>query len=115
MQRALQDQTGYGNLGDNIGGLSGGQAICFSTGRKQPCPYSIHFRMGGTAGGYFSRISGNTIFSRRRELADWARLQLYGIPWAATGIDQDYPAHYPAAEIDLEPDAAFHDISRGTT
>ena len=39
----------------------------------------------------------NTIFGRRRELADWARLQLYGIPWAATGIDQDYPATLPGS------------------
>ncbi|MEI8132891.1 MAG: hypothetical protein WCG34_10690, partial [Leptolinea sp.] len=36
-------------------------------------------------------ILDGTIFGRRRELADWVRLQLYGIPWAATGIDQDYP------------------------
>jgi hypothetical protein len=55
-------------------------------------------------------ILDNTIFGRRRELADWVRLQLYGIPWAATGIDQDYPVHYPAAEIDLESDAAFHNL-----
>ncbi|HEX7555245.1 MAG TPA: hypothetical protein VF338_01380 [Leptolinea sp.] len=54
-----------------------------------------------------------TLFGRRREFADWARLQLYGIPWAATGIDQDYPAHYTPAEIDLEPDETFHDIKPG--
>lgn len=54
-----------------------------------------------------------TIFGRRRELADWARLQLYGIPWATTGIDQDYPARYPAADIDLEPDDTFHDLKPG--
>ncbi len=51
-----------------------------------------------------------TLFGRRRELADWARLQLYGIPWAATGIDQDYPARFPAAEIDLEADETFHGL-----
>lgn len=60
-----------------------------------------------------SGILENNIFNRRRELADWARLQLYGIPWAATGIDQDYPDHFPAAEIDLEPDTDFHDIKLG--
>lgn len=60
-----------------------------------------------------ANILNNTIFGRRRELADWARLQLYGIPWAATGIDQDYPAHYSAAAIDLEPDETFHDLKPG--
>lgn len=55
----------------------------------------------------------NTLFGRRRELADWARLQLYGIPWAATGIDQDYPSRYPAADNDLEDDASFHGLEPG--
>ncbi len=51
-----------------------------------------------------------TLIGRRREFADWARLQLYGIPWAATGIDQDYPANYPKADIDLEADETYHGI-----
>ena len=55
----------------------------------------------------------NTLFGRRRELADWARLQLYGIPWAATGIDQDYPSRYPAADNDLEADTSFHGLKPG--
>jgi len=54
-----------------------------------------------------------TLVGRRREFADWARLQLYGIPWAATGIDQDYPVNYPKAEIDLEADETFHGIKPG--
>jgi len=54
-----------------------------------------------------------TVFGKRRDLADWARLQLYGIPWAATGIDQDYPERYPAAEIDLEADESFHNLRPG--
>ncbi len=49
-----------------------------------------------------------TIIGRRRDLADLARLQLYGVMWAATGIDQDYPADYEPAAIDLDPDDAFH-------
>jgi hypothetical protein len=28
--------------------------------------------------------------------------------WAATGIDQVYPADYPRAQIDLQADATFH-------
>ncbi len=58
-------------------------------------------------------IMNSTLFGRRREFADWARLQFYGIPWAATGIDQDYPAHYSAAEVDLQPDETFHGLKPG--
>lgn len=36
----------------------------------------------------------NTLIGRRREVADWLRLQLYGFNWAATGIDQVYPKFY---------------------
>ena len=54
-----------------------------------------------------------TLIGRRREFADWARLQLYGIPWAATGIDQDYPVNYPKADIDLEADETYHGIEPG--
>jgi hypothetical protein len=58
-------------------------------------------------------IFDNTIFGKRRDFADWARLQFYGIPWAATGIDQDYPENYPPAEVDLEPDETYYDIESG--
>jgi hypothetical protein len=54
-----------------------------------------------------------TLIGRRREFADWARLQLYGIPWAATGIDQDYPVNYPKADVDLEADETFHNLKTG--
>jgi hypothetical protein len=46
---------------------------------------------------------------RRRELADLARLQAYGILWAATGIDQYYPAQFDPPENDLVADDAFHE------
>jgi len=52
---------------------------------------------------------GRTIFGLRRPLADLLRLQLYGVMWSATGIDQFYPAEYPPAAIDLEADESFHD------
>lgn len=55
----------------------------------------------------------NTLFGRRRELADWARLQLYAIPWATSGIDQDYPQNFSAADIDLEADDTFHELKPG--
>jgi hypothetical protein len=51
-----------------------------------------------------------TIIGQRRDLADLARLQLYGVLWAATGVDQVYPADYPRAQIDFAADdVSFHD------
>lgn len=38
-----------------------------------------------------------SLFGRRREIADWIRLQLYGVMYAATGVDQIYPDYTPAA------------------
>jgi len=51
---------------------------------------------------------GRTLIGLRRPLADLLRLQLYGAMWSATGIDQFYPAEYPAAALDLEADEGFH-------
>ena len=45
---------------------------------------------------------------QRREAADWLRLQLYGVMWAGTGIDQDYPEDYIPPQIDLEADNSYH-------
>lgn len=52
-----------------------------------------------------------TLIGRRRALADLIRLQLYGVMWAATGIDQAYPEIYPAAQTDFEADLSFHQES----
>lgn len=49
-----------------------------------------------------------TIFGRRRELADLFRLQMYGVLWAATGIDQVYPVDYEPAARDLEEKLDYH-------
>lgn len=49
-----------------------------------------------------------TLIGQRRDLADLARLQLYGAMWAATGVDQVYPQKYPAPQTDFEADASFH-------
>jgi hypothetical protein len=48
-----------------------------------------------------------TLPGERRNLADLARLQLYGFLWAATGVDQSFPAHYDPPQKDLDPDASF--------
>lgn len=51
-----------------------------------------------------------TLIGRRRALADVLRLQLYGPLWAATGIDQEYPASYELRANDLADDASFHNL-----
>lgn len=50
----------------------------------------------------------STLIGRRKELADLIRLQLYGVMWTATGIDQVYPTDYLKAQVDLEPSSLFH-------
>jgi hypothetical protein len=51
-----------------------------------------------------------TIIGARRPLADWFRLQLYGVMWAATGIDQDIPENYTPRMEDLPADKSFHGL-----
>ncbi len=52
-----------------------------------------------------------TLVGQRRALADVLRLQLYGVMWAATGIDQNYPATYDRTQSDFEAgDTAFDDL-----
>lgn len=48
-----------------------------------------------------------TITGRRRDLADLLRLQLVGVAWAATGIDQDIPADFPLRQSDFEADLSW--------
>jgi hypothetical protein len=55
-------------------------------------------------------IWDKTIIGQRRALADLFRLQMYGVMWAATGIDQTYPSDYPPAQVDLNTDVSFHDM-----
>jgi hypothetical protein len=50
----------------------------------------------------------DTIIGQRRSLADLLRLQLYGVMWAATGIDQDYPQQYTPAQRDFNTDQSFN-------
>lgn len=51
---------------------------------------------------------GQTIVGQRRTLADLIRYQLYGVLWAATGIDQDIPETYPPLQQDLEAEREYY-------
>jgi hypothetical protein len=52
-----------------------------------------------------------TLVGQRSDLADLLRFQAYGVMWAATGIDQDYPATYDRPQRDFQAtDTAFHDL-----
>lgn len=51
-----------------------------------------------------------TLIGARRPLADLIRLQLYGVLWAATGIDQDIPRNYTPRMEDLLADPNFHEL-----
>ena len=48
-----------------------------------------------------------TLVGERRALADILRLQLYGVMWAATRIDQYYPASYEPPQENLALDETF--------
>lgn len=52
----------------------------------------------------------STLVGERRALADILRLQLYGVMWAATGIDQYYPLSYEPPQENLALDETFHDL-----
>jgi hypothetical protein len=52
-----------------------------------------------------------TITGARRSLADIVRLQLYGVMWAATGIDQDIPDIFTPRMEDLPEDLNFHEYT----
>ena len=49
-----------------------------------------------------------TLIGQRRPLADLLRLQFYGVMWAATGIDQEYPTNYEKAQRALDADVTYH-------
>ena len=53
-------------------------------------------------------IWDQTILTQRRALADLFRLQMYGVMWAATGIDQTYPVDYLHTQTDFTTDVTFH-------
>ncbi|HWQ84324.1 MAG TPA: hypothetical protein VN363_07145 [Anaerolineales bacterium] len=51
-----------------------------------------------------------TLVGQRKEIADWLRLQFYGILWAATRIDQELPDQYIPRQEDLSSDVSFHEL-----
>jgi hypothetical protein len=53
----------------------------------------------------------STLLGQRRAVADLLRLQLYGVLWSATGVDQDIPAAYPLLTIDYEADISYYDYT----
>ncbi len=52
-----------------------------------------------------------TFVGDRRTWADLIRLQIYGVMWASTGVDQFYPDEYERAQTDLEADESYHDLA----
>ena len=57
-----------------------------------------------------SSFLGSTLVGQRRALADILRLQIYGVMWAATGIDQYYPVNYDPPQENLALDESFHGL-----
>jgi len=55
-----------------------------------------------------------TLIGQRRPLADLLRLQMYGVMWSATGIDQSYPVDYQHAQTDLVSDVTYHGMKPGS-
>lgn len=51
-----------------------------------------------------------TLIGQRKSIADWLRLQIYGIMWAATGIDQDIPEQYTLRQEDLSSELNFYEL-----
>jgi len=52
----------------------------------------------------------STLVGKRRALADILRLQLYGVMWSATGIDQYYPESYEPPQENLTLDEYFQGL-----
>lgn len=52
-----------------------------------------------------------TLFKQRRNFADMVRLQLYGVMWAATGIDQEFPETYTPALRNFENDNTYKEYT----
>lgn len=48
-----------------------------------------------------------TLVKQRRNFADLLRLQIYGIMWAATGIDQELPETFTPALRDFDADLSY--------
>jgi len=51
-----------------------------------------------------------SLIGQRKPIADWLRLQIYGVMWAATWIDQDIPEQYTLRQEDLSSELNFYDL-----
>jgi hypothetical protein len=51
-----------------------------------------------------------TIIGQRRQLADWLRLQFYGVMWDVTGIDQYYPESYTPRTAHFAADISWENM-----
>jgi hypothetical protein len=52
-----------------------------------------------------------TLVGRRRDVADWLRLQFYGLMWETTGIDQAYPNYEPRSS-NFEEDITWKSLEQ---
>jgi len=58
------------------------------------------------------KLTDNTFWNQRRNISDLLNLQLYGILWDATGIDQEYPEKYNPAQRDfIEPIEQYYTVN----
>ncbi|MCU0498880.1 MAG: SGNH/GDSL hydrolase family protein [Anaerolineae bacterium] len=55
-----------------------------------------------------AEVRDPTLIGQRRAIADWLRLQLYGVMWGITGVDQVYPVTYTPAQTDFEVDLRWN-------
>lgn len=81
---------------------------------SQANPAEVCALRGETCAAPASGLFDRTVWGRRREIADLLRLQLLGVMWAASGIDQHYPAQYEPVQRDLDKDEAFRDFTPAT-
>jgi len=57
------------------------------------------------------KLIENTLWNQRRNISNLLNLQLYGILWDATGIDQEYPEKYNPAQRDFaKPSEQFYTV-----
>ncbi len=61
---------------------------------------------------FYENYLESTFWNQRRNISDLLNLQLYGILWDATGIDQEYPETYNHAQRDFyEPIEQYYGIN----
>ncbi len=62
-------------------------------------------------------ILDSTLVGRRREIADWMRLQVYGFAWVATDVDQAFSDEITLRQSDFEADTSWfnYDQSQSLT